>query len=101
MTYLQAVQRAGTLDADKVMAEWKGKPIKDFFGEGVIRPDGRYAHDMYLMQVKSPAESRAPGTTTRSSRNCPPTRCGPPRPRASASTGNELSRRQAATPVAA
>ncbi len=58
MTWLQAVERAGTLDADKVMAEWKGKPIKDFFGEGVIRPDGRYAHDMYLMEVKSPAESK-------------------------------------------
>jgi len=58
MTWLQAVQRAGTLEADKVMAEWKGKPIKDFFGEGVIRPDGRYAHDMYLMEVKSPAESK-------------------------------------------
>ncbi|WP_370891880.1 ABC transporter substrate-binding protein [Comamonas jiangduensis] len=58
MTWLQAVQRAGTLEADKVMAEWKSKPIKDFFGEGVIRPDGRYAHDMYLMEVKSPAESK-------------------------------------------
>ena len=60
MTWLQAVQRAGTLEADKVMAEWKSKPIKDFFGEGVIRPDGRYAHDMYLMEVKSPAESKGP-----------------------------------------
>jgi branched-chain amino acid transport system substrate-binding protein len=58
MTWLQAAQRAGTLEADKVMAEWKSKPIKDFFGEGVIRPDGRYAHDMYLMEVKSPAESK-------------------------------------------
>ncbi|WP_370679163.1 ABC transporter substrate-binding protein [Comamonas sp. GB3 AK4-5] len=58
MTWLQAVQRAGTLEADKVMAEWKSKPIKDFFGEGMIRPDGRYAHDMYLMEVKSPAESK-------------------------------------------
>ena len=58
MTWLQAAQRAGTLEADKVKAEWKSKPIKDFFGEGVIRPDGRYAHDMYLMEVKSPAESK-------------------------------------------
>ncbi|MDH0202053.1 ABC transporter substrate-binding protein [Comamonas aquatica] len=58
MTWLQAAQRAGTLEADKVMAEWKSKPIKDFFGEGVIRPDGRYAHDMYLMEVKSPTESK-------------------------------------------
>jgi branched-chain amino acid transport system substrate-binding protein len=57
MNYLQAVQRAGTLDADKVMATWKSKPIDDFFGKG-DPPDGRYAHDMYLMQVKSPAESK-------------------------------------------
>ena len=58
MTWLQAAQRAGTLEADKVMAEWKGKPIKDFFGQGQIRPDGRYAHDMYLMEVKQPKESK-------------------------------------------
>ena len=36
----------------------KSTPIKDFYAQGVIRPDGRYAHDMYLMQVKSPAESK-------------------------------------------
>ena len=58
MTWLQAAQRAGTLEADKVMAEWKSKPIKDFFGQGQIRPDGRYAHDMYLMEVKQPKESK-------------------------------------------
>jgi len=27
---------------------------------GVIRPDGRMVHDMYLMQVKTPAESKKP-----------------------------------------
>ena len=26
----------------------------------VIRPDGRMMHDMYLMQVKTPAESKYP-----------------------------------------
>ena len=58
--YLKAVEKAGTTDADKVMATLKNTPLKDFYGEGTIRPDGRYAHDMYLMQVKSPSESKAP-----------------------------------------
>ncbi|MDR2327829.1 MAG: ABC transporter substrate-binding protein [Acidovorax sp.] len=56
--YLKAVEKAGTTDADKVMAVLKSTPLKDFYGEGVIRPDGRYAHDMYLMQVKAPKESK-------------------------------------------
>ena len=56
--YLKALEKAGTTDADKVMATLKSTPIKDFYGQGVIRPDGRYAHDMYLMQVKAPSESK-------------------------------------------
>jgi branched-chain amino acid transport system substrate-binding protein len=56
--YLKAVEKAGTLEADAVMAAWKGMELNDFFGKGRIRPDGRYAHDMYLMEVKSPAESK-------------------------------------------
>ncbi len=60
MNYLKAVQAAGTTDADKVMAKLKSTPIDDFYAKGVIRPDGRFAHDMYLMQVKSPKESQQP-----------------------------------------
>ncbi len=56
--YLKAIEKAGTTDADKVMAVLKSTPIKDFYAQGVIRPDGRFAHDMYLMQVKAPAESK-------------------------------------------
>lgn len=56
--YLKAVEKAGTLEADKVMAAWRSTEMNDFFGKGYIRPDGRYAHDMYLMEVKSPAESK-------------------------------------------
>ncbi|MDO4592158.1 MAG: ABC transporter substrate-binding protein [Comamonadaceae bacterium] len=58
MQYLKALEKAGTTDADKVMEVLKSAPIQDFYAQGVIRPDGRYAHDMYLMQVKSPAESK-------------------------------------------
>ena len=59
-TYLKAVQAAKSTDADKVMVELKKMPINDFYAKGNIRPDGRFVHDMYLMQVKSPAESTQP-----------------------------------------
>jgi branched-chain amino acid transport system substrate-binding protein len=59
--YLAAVKAVGTDDADKVMAKLKSTPIKDVFtSNGVIRPDGRMVHDMYLMEVKKPSESRYP-----------------------------------------
>ena len=60
MTYLKAVQAAKTVDADKVMETLKKTPIDDFYAKGMIRADGRFVHDMYLMQVKSPAESTQP-----------------------------------------
>jgi len=60
MNYLKAVQAVGTTDADKVMAKLKSTPIDDFYAKGVIRPDGRFVHDMYLMQVKSQKESQQP-----------------------------------------
>jgi len=59
-TYLNAVKAAGTDDADKVMAELKKMKLDDFYSKGYIRGDGRYIHDMYLMQVKTPGESRKP-----------------------------------------
>jgi branched-chain amino acid transport system substrate-binding protein len=61
MTYLNAVKAVGTDDADKVMAQMKKTKINDMFTKnGVIRPDGRMVHDMYLMQVKTPKESKGP-----------------------------------------
>ena len=59
-TYLKAVTAAKTTDSDKVMAQLKSMEISDFFGKGRIRPDGRYVHDMYLLEVKKPAESKQP-----------------------------------------
>ncbi|GGY26539.1 ABC transporter substrate-binding protein [Pseudoduganella albidiflava] len=59
--YLKAVKALGTDDSDKVMAHLKKTPINDMFTKnGVIRPDGRMVHDMYLMEVKKPAESKYP-----------------------------------------
>ena len=59
-TYLKAVQAAKTIDADTVMARIKSTPIDDFYAKGFVRADGRFVHDMYLVQVKSPAESKEP-----------------------------------------
>jgi branched-chain amino acid transport system substrate-binding protein len=59
MTYLKAVAAAGTTDADKVMTELKKMKIDDMFTKGgYIRRDGVMVHDMYVMQVKSPQESK-------------------------------------------
>jgi branched-chain amino acid transport system substrate-binding protein len=61
MNYLAAVKAIGTDDADKVMAHLKKTKINDMFAKnGEIRPDGRMVHDMYLMQVKTQAESKYP-----------------------------------------
>ncbi len=60
-TYLKAVVAAGTDDAAAVMKKMKETPINDFFAKnGTIRVDGRMIHDMYLMQVKKPSESKYP-----------------------------------------
>lgn len=59
--YLQAVQAAGTTDSGPVMERMRDAPIHDFFArDGHIRRDGLMLHDMYLFQVKTPAESKAP-----------------------------------------
>ncbi|MNK36496.1 Receptor family ligand binding region [compost metagenome] len=58
MTYLKAVERAGTTDSDAVMNALKSTPIDDMFTKGYIRADGAMVHDMYLMQVKSAAASK-------------------------------------------
>jgi branched-chain amino acid transport system substrate-binding protein len=59
--YLNAVKAIGTDDSTKVMAKLKAGKINDMFTKnGVIRDDGRMVHDMYLMQVKTKAESKYP-----------------------------------------
>ena len=59
MQYLSAVKAAGTDDPDKVIAQLKKTKINDVFAKnGMIRPDGRMVHDMYLMEVKKPADSK-------------------------------------------
>jgi branched-chain amino acid transport system substrate-binding protein len=58
--YLKAVQAAGTDDPKAVMAKMREMPINDMMTKnGKLREDGRVIRDMYLFQVKSPAESKS------------------------------------------
>ena len=58
--YLKAVNAAGTRDADKVAAKMRELPINDFTTEnGRVRVDGRVLRNLYLLQVKEPAESKS------------------------------------------
>jgi branched-chain amino acid transport system substrate-binding protein len=58
---LNAVKATGTDDADTVIKWMKSNKINDMFAKGgYVREDGRMIHDMYLMQVKSQAESKEP-----------------------------------------
>lgn len=59
--YLQGVKAAGTDDGDALMKWMKSNKVNDFFAtNGYVREDGRMVHDMYLMQVKKPSESKKP-----------------------------------------
>jgi branched-chain amino acid transport system substrate-binding protein len=58
--FLKAVDKVGgASDGKAVVAAMKAMPTDDpLFGKGRIREDGRKMHPMYLLQVKSPEESK-------------------------------------------
>lgn len=59
--YLKAIAAAGTDEGLTVVNKMKSMPVQDMFADnGVIRADGRMVHDMYLVQVKAPSESKGP-----------------------------------------
>ena len=61
LQYLNAVKALKTDDPTKVNAHLRANKINDVFAKGgYIRPDGRMVHDMYLMQVKTPEQSKEP-----------------------------------------
>jgi branched-chain amino acid transport system substrate-binding protein len=61
LQYLKAVKAAGTDDPDAVTKKLHEMPVDDLFAKGgKVLPNGRMVHDMYLFQVKTPAESKAP-----------------------------------------
>jgi branched-chain amino acid transport system substrate-binding protein len=61
--YLKAVEALkADGDGKAVVAKMKELPTDDrLFGKGVVRADGRKIHDVYLFEVKTPAESKYPG----------------------------------------
>lgn len=59
--YLRGVKATGTDDGPALMKWMKSHKTGDFFApNGRVRADGLMVHDMHLMQVKTPAESKAP-----------------------------------------
>ena len=61
LQYLKAVQAAGTDETEAVAKKIHEMPVEDFFAKGgKVQPNGRMVHDMYLFEVKKPADSKAP-----------------------------------------
>jgi len=61
LQYLKAVKAAGTKDSDAVVRKLKELPVDDMFAQGgKVLENGRMVHDLYLLEVKKPSESKKP-----------------------------------------
>jgi branched-chain amino acid transport system substrate-binding protein len=60
MQYLKAVEATKTDNSDAVMKQMKSIEINDGLFKGRIRADGKFEHDMYLLEVKKPNEAKGP-----------------------------------------
>jgi len=61
MAYLNAIKAAGTDEPLAVTAKMRETPVQDFFARnGHLRADNLMVHDLILVQVKTPAESKYP-----------------------------------------
>ena len=61
MFYLNAVKAAGSDDGTQAMDQMRKSKVNDMYAKGgYLRPDGRMVHDMFLLQVKTPAQSTTP-----------------------------------------
>ena len=60
MQYIKAVKAAGTKDTEAVANKLKELPVDDQFAQGKVLPNGRMVHDLYLLEVKKPSESKKP-----------------------------------------
>jgi len=59
--YLRAIKAAGGMDTDAVMKKMKELPLEDQTGSvGYVRVDGRVIRDLYMFEIKSPAETKYP-----------------------------------------
>ena len=60
MQYLKAIDAVGSDNADAVMKYLRDQKFNDFFlRNAYLRVDGRMIKDMYLMEAKTPSESKA------------------------------------------
>jgi branched-chain amino acid transport system substrate-binding protein len=58
--YFKAVAATNSTDTATVIKWMRDNPVNDFFARGgKVRADGRMVHDMYLMRIKKPEESRS------------------------------------------
>jgi branched-chain amino acid transport system substrate-binding protein len=58
--YFKAVAATNSTDTATVIRWMREHPINDFFAQGgKVREDGRMVHDMYLMRIKKPEESKS------------------------------------------
>ncbi len=58
--YFKAVAATNSTDTATVLGWMREHPVDDFFAHGgKIREDGRMVHDMYLMRIKKPEESKS------------------------------------------
>jgi branched-chain amino acid transport system substrate-binding protein len=61
LQYLKAVKAANSKDSDAVAKMLKSMPVDDMFAQGgKVLENGRMVHDLYLFEVKKPAESKKP-----------------------------------------
>jgi branched-chain amino acid transport system substrate-binding protein len=61
LQYLKAVKAANSKDSDVVAKKLKELPVDDMFAQGgKVLENGRMVHDLYLFEVKKPAESKKP-----------------------------------------
>lgn len=61
MQYLKAIDKAGTDETEAVAKQLHELPVDDVFAKGgSVGPNGRMFHDMYLLEVKKPGDSKEP-----------------------------------------
>jgi branched-chain amino acid transport system substrate-binding protein len=70
--YLKAVKAANSVDGKEVADKMHSMPVNDaFVRNGRVREDGRMVHDMYMVKVKTPAESKGPWDLVKYERTIP------------------------------
>ena len=58
--YFKAVAATNSTETAMVLGWMRANPVDEFFAQGSKnREDGRMVHDMYLMRIKKPEESKS------------------------------------------